>query len=259
MKSIKATLLPSLFLAVFTFSQPLYLHSAVLIEEESLENFLDLPRQLKATERIVFQAVKDNDIETLKRLKKEEANFEITDFINRTPLHVAVESNNFDVVQFLIMEVGVDIEAREVDGWTALYCAVDEDSPEIIELLLNVGANFETRDNYGMTALHWAAKRNRPKAAKALKEAGADLNAVNIYGETALEIAREHNSKDTIKHLRPSKWYERLFSSDKLEAKNNEYGQTALDIEREDDIKDTTKPFMSYALDGMIDYFFQKN
>lgn len=216
MKSIKATLLQSLLLASLTFSQPFYLHSAILIEKESSENFLDLPRQLTDAEKTLFQAVKDNDFETLKRLKKEEANFEITDFINRTPLHVAVESNNFEIVQFLIVEVGVDIEAREVDGWTALYCAVKEDNPEIINLLLEVGsADFETRDNFGMTALHWAAKNNRPKAAKALKEAGADLNAVNNYGETALEIAREHNSKDTIKHLRPPKWYESLFSSDK--------------------------------------------
>ncbi len=216
MKSIKTTLLLSLLFTVFTFSQPLYLHSAVLIEEESSESVLDLPKQLTDVEKTMFQAVRDNDLETLKRLKEEEANFEITDFINRTPLHVAVESNNFDIVQFLIVEARVDIEAREADGWTALYCAVDEDNPEIINLLLKVGhADYETRDNYGMTALHWAAKRNKPQAAKALKEIGANLNAVNNYGKTALEIAREHNSRDTIKHLRPPRWYERLFSPDK--------------------------------------------
>ena len=130
MRSVRAIFqIISLLAVTFTFSEPLYAQIP-----------FDFNR-LNDAEEALFQAVKDNDVETIENLQKEDVNLKATDLIGRTALHIAVESNSIDVLKFLI-KAGVDLEAKEIDGWTALYCAVNEDNPETIDILLEAGADF---------------------------------------------------------------------------------------------------------------------
>jgi DNA-binding beta-propeller fold protein YncE len=89
-----------------------------------------------------------------------------------------------------------DINARNMDGWTALMLASrDNSNPEVIAVLLKAGADLSARDSrYGWTALIWAAADNpNPEVITALLNGGADINARNMDGENALMATAANN------------------------------------------------------------------
>ena len=93
---------------------------------------------------------------------------------NFTPLHSAVISKKWDVVEALLSVDGrVDIDAKTDEGMTALHYAVKghnklghphfahkEEDLRAIETLVRHGADTRARNRQGGTALHMAARRN---------------------------------------------------------------------------------------------------
>ena len=68
----------------------------------------------------------------------------------------ACRRGNLEEVEKLI-EKGVDVNAKDDIGWTAMMWAAVNGHTEIIELLIDNGAGFEVIDNNGLTALMWTA------------------------------------------------------------------------------------------------------
>ena len=56
-------------------------------------------------------------------------------------LHYAVESGNVDLISFVLVECGLDIDAQNNLGWSPLMLACSLGSPETVDLLLQNGAN----------------------------------------------------------------------------------------------------------------------
>ena len=64
----------------------------------------------------------------------------------RTALHIAVERNDVDLVDFLLQQPGVLVNTKDKKGQqTPLYLAVKNKSPQMVEMLLETGANLEER------------------------------------------------------------------------------------------------------------------
>ncbi len=59
----------------------------------------------------------------------------------------------------LLLERGVDVTAKDTDGWTPLHYAARGDRVEILRLLLERGADATTRANDGQTPLDMASCR----------------------------------------------------------------------------------------------------
>ena len=72
---------------------------------------------------------------------------------------------------------------------------------DMVKVLVERGANLEAKDVEGYTALHWACRKGRVEAAHCLLELGADLYAQNKYGSTALHLAVMHNHLDVVQLL----------------------------------------------------------
>ena len=53
-----------------------------------------------------------------------------------------------------LLEKGVDINAQDGDGWTALHWAAHEDHEAMIALLISQKATIDIEDDDGCTALH---------------------------------------------------------------------------------------------------------
>ncbi len=83
---------------------------------------------------------------------------------------------------------GLDINAKNKDGVTALQIATLLGQYEIAELLVQKGADVNTKANDGTTALHSAAFLGRYKEAKLLLENRIDANIRNNDGATAIDI-----------------------------------------------------------------------
>ncbi len=105
----------------------------------------------------------------------------------------AVEWNTPEVVDALLdagasAPGGVDVDARDAHGWTALILTAwrKAPDPEVVKRLLRAGADANASNRYGETALMWAAEWDVPEAVKLLLDAGARVDARDGEGRTAL-------------------------------------------------------------------------
>lgn len=91
-----------------------------------------------------------------------------------------------------LLDIGVNIEATDDDGWTALMFAAFFGTPnadEIADMLLTRGANVDTLNHLGQTALIIAAQHSSSAVLQVLLNAEADVESDDIYGKNALIYA----------------------------------------------------------------------
>jgi ankyrin repeat protein len=74
--------------------------------------------------------------------------------LHTTLLHAAAYDGKADIAQLLI-RLGADVNAREVNGRTPLHDAANNGHLDVIDVLVRNGADIEARDNEGMTPLKW--------------------------------------------------------------------------------------------------------
>lgn len=91
---------------------------------------------------------------------------------------------NIENLRFLI-EAGIDIEASDTDGCTAIHAlAVDywsvDDKQALAKILMNVGANVNQQDNSGFTPLHYAALAHSAEMVRCLLSLGADPHKLSM-------------------------------------------------------------------------------
>jgi ankyrin repeat protein len=104
----------------------------------------------------------------------------------------AVKNNKLEVVKTLIAvkdSIGLEIDAKNSDGWTALITASCIGQKEIVEIILKNKADIEAKDLSGWTALMWASYHGRKEIVELLLKNGAEINAKNSHGWTALMYA----------------------------------------------------------------------
>jgi ankyrin repeat protein len=94
----------------------------------------------------------------------------------------------------------------DANGRTPLSLAAEQGNLNLVKLLLNTGANISTRDNrYGLSPLHWAAFEGRKSTVEFLLERGADVNISDSSGTTsyctALSVAAARGHKEIVKLL----------------------------------------------------------
>lgn len=113
--------------------------------------------------------------------------------IRKKLLLSAAEAGQEKVVQMLI-ETGVDIDARNARGQTALYCAIYSEHEAIVRLLLDNGPDIEARAKTGWNSLWLAAQNRQTRIVKLLLDSGADTEVrVGTEGKTPLSWAIDAN------------------------------------------------------------------
>jgi ankyrin repeat protein len=120
-----------------------------------------------------------------------------------TGLHIAAAYRSIKVL-ILLLSMGADPDARNVDNGTPLHKVVDgfmdAKRLEVIERLLKSGANPNLRDCYGRSPLHRLCERDYfdsyiEAAARLLIENGADINARTKWGITPLMTALSYSNR----------------------------------------------------------------
>ena len=86
--------------------------------------------------------------------------------------------------------MGVNVNAVQRDGWSALTFNATNGNLEIANLLLDAGANIDVADKDGWTPLMVAASHGYSDYCGLLQARGANPNLKNKDGQTALDIAK---------------------------------------------------------------------
>jgi hypothetical protein len=107
-----------------------------------------------------------------------------------TALIVAADIGDDKCVK-LLLTAGADKEAKLPSGFTALIIAAQNGHDKCVEMLLTAGANKEATSQKSSTALIIASQQDRDKFIELLLNAGCDINALNNDGISALLKAVE--------------------------------------------------------------------
>lgn len=119
------------------------------------------------------------------------------------PLYSAIRQSNLKMVELLI-EYKTNLIGQDLYSDSALFVAISEIKPEIVDVLLKYGADPNERTHFNRTPLMCAMKAHLAdskiagsaisdclKIAFLLVEHGADLSLINDNGDTAIMIAEK--------------------------------------------------------------------
>ncbi|KAL8878933.1 MAG: hypothetical protein Q9198_003356 [Flavoplaca austrocitrina] len=111
----------------------------------------------------------------------------------RSALHLAAPSNSALCVQQILQwrqgNAMVDLELRDVYGFTPLHVATELNAVTTTAFLISSSADLNARETFGSTPLLSAIGENRVEAAGVLLRYGADYKIVNKIGDNILHIA----------------------------------------------------------------------
>ena len=116
------------------------------------------------------------------------------------PLVDAVKRHDGAAVERLVA-AGVDVDAAQPDGATALHWAVHLDDAAVVDRLLRAGATVDAANEYGVTPLSIACGNGSAPLVERLLAAGADPNRARPTGETPLMRAASTGSLRAVEAL----------------------------------------------------------
>lgn len=175
------------------------------------------------------RAVANDDLEEVRDMLVKGANPNEKDenYDTITPLFVAVENGNIEMVEMLI-NFGANVNARNGSKQTPLMRLDDDATPELVDLLIRFGAKVDLADREGNTALILAAGGADAAVVKALIDAGADIHIANKQGQTALMEAAYYDDLESVRSL--------INAGSNVNAKNKE-GESAWDLTSNEEVE----------------------
>ncbi|KAF4627646.1 hypothetical protein G7Y89_g10507 [Cudoniella acicularis] len=143
------------------------------------------PKHTKNEDEIrLFDAARKGNLVMVKLLHQQGVNIEAKDDEGRTAMIIAAENANNSVMNYLL-DSGADIDAQDNDGRTALHKAAS--GPVFVfKSLLQRNPDLEMQTHEGSCALHFAVKSGDEEITRLLLKAGADINRETFEGWTAL-------------------------------------------------------------------------
>jgi ankyrin repeat protein len=135
--------------------------------------------------RDLFDAAAKGDVVAVVRSLKGGVQIDARDEAGRTALLIATYNNRIGVARVLI-DAGADVNAKDDISDTPYLYAGAEGRIEILQMMLGAGANLRDTNRYGGTALIPAAHHGHPEAVQLLLEAGVAPDHINKLGWTAL-------------------------------------------------------------------------
>ncbi|MEN9359971.1 MAG: hypothetical protein RL095_1506 [Verrucomicrobiota bacterium] len=120
----------------------------------------------------------------------------------RSLLHEAAFWGRADLMK-LLLEHGLDVNLRALDGETPLHVAARRGRVASVDALLAAKADPRYADNDGFTPVFWSLSLEEEASAiiKSLAAAGAPVNAVSKAGDTALHAAARKGLVDCCRAL----------------------------------------------------------
>lgn len=151
--------------------------------------------------RLVDAAMR-HDVAAVRALVAQGVDVNAADGDGSTALHWAAHHGDIELTQALL-EAGASIKATtRIGAMTPLFMATRNGNAAVIGALVAAGANASEANSNGTTVLMNAAASGNADAVTLLLERGANPNAIDVTnGQTALMFAAARNSAAAIKVL----------------------------------------------------------
>ncbi|KAH8430205.1 ankyrin repeat domain-containing protein [Aspergillus melleus] len=178
-------------------------HSREMVETLLADRRTDPNFRYKNTPAPFFGAMRAEYLCLAQRLMSDER-FDVTVCCScgGNPLHHAAETGCLHILQILLSDFDIDINAQDADGFTALIYAAAEGHESIVRELLSHSLDINRRDHRGRTALWWATNNGHEWAARCLlARSGIRVDAIGEDGSTSLHHAVRWGSATLINLL----------------------------------------------------------
>ena len=142
-------------------------------------------------------AVRSGNLQEVKLLLNNKAIINYS--TSENPLCKAIETNT--EIARLLIDKGVDINAKTIDGDYPVFRAIDYQNYEILNLLIKHGVDLTKLNKEGLTVLQAAILKNDLLTVKALLAAGAQVNQTNSKGENAYQFAEAQKADKKMMEL----------------------------------------------------------
>ncbi|GIZ38796.1 hypothetical protein CKM354_000219700 [Cercospora kikuchii] len=130
----------------------------------------------------------------LSKLKDVDPNFRISTLLLQTPLAAAALNGHATVVQVLLTEPAVEIEAQDFLNATPLSLAAAYGHLNVVQMLIDHGADIETINKYRITPLCQAARAGHLDVVRLLLHRGADLKVGTRRDPLSEAASRGHEA-----------------------------------------------------------------
>lgn len=177
---------------------------------EASKMLVERGANVKATnangESAVFSAVKSDNANIIQLLAKNHAVLDSTESLGRdnssnTPIHAAVRWNALNSIQTL-KKFGVDINAQNMSGKTALSYSCRAGKTELASLLLKNGADIDATDLNGRTILMDTIQTKNEEMVRFLLANNASVQIQEMNGRNAFHEAALSKNIDIITMVR---------------------------------------------------------
>ena len=148
----------------------------------------------------LLTASEAENVQIVKMLVKAGADVRVTDDQGTTSLILAACFGNTDIVRYLVGLPQVDLNHKDNDGYTALYCAAGDNHADVVEVLIDAGADIEAKDDMGRPPLYCACRLGNLAVVKLFVKAGG-VRATDNEGTTCLMYASEYGHTETVRYL----------------------------------------------------------
>lgn len=147
------------------------------------------------TYELYKHTIKEKNLDGVKLLVEKGANTGVRNSHNNSILHVAATFGNLDIMQYLVNEVGMDIEVKTKDDTTPLhYC----DCVECTSFLISKCANVNAQNKDGLTPLHYALSYSMDVFKKLVNSSNIIVNMVDYDGFSILTRAVDKGNKEAV-------------------------------------------------------------
>ena len=145
-----------------------------------------------------FIAIKNDNASTVADLIKRGFDPNTRDVKGQPGLTAAMQERSVKVARVLLEQPGIDVNALNPAGESALMLAALKGELAGAELLLGRGAAVSLA---GWSPIHYAATGPEPQLVKLLLDRGADIDAASPNGTTPLMMAAQYGSDESVKLL----------------------------------------------------------
>jgi ankyrin repeat protein len=172
-------------------------------DEEKFDYFLEQSKDLNLQESFghtaLYKCLESGYLDKAEKLLEKGADPSIADSFKRNAIDIAFEKGYLDLVLKYYKIKSQDLNGRVMEVFHSL--AKYSDDTKGMKFILDLGLDIDAKDVFGSTPLHNAIKGGNLANVKFLVESGADLQAKDGMREVPLLVAKVNNQDEIYNYL----------------------------------------------------------